>query len=269
MTDHTGDTAGDRAGRGSPSGRVPTNTRLLRILEIIARAGRPLTPTEINAELGLPKPSIHRLCATLVEQGFLAPAPDGRRLQPARRARDMASGVLFASRLHIARRQILIEVAREVRETVNFVVPEDDGMSYADRVETDWAFRVQLPIGTHVPFHCTASGKTFLAGLEPAARRRFVAALTLEPHTPNTITEARALLAELEAVAERDYAIDNEEFMEGMVAIAVPVRDRQGRFVAALAFHGPTMRLSFETLLAGREVLTRGAERLARAILDE
>ena len=64
----------------------------------------------------------------------------------------MASGILHASRLHIARHQILQDVAATVGETVNFVVPEDAGMSYFDRVETDWPFRVQLPVGTHVLF---------------------------------------------------------------------------------------------------------------------
>ena len=76
-------------------------------------------------------------------------------------------GLLYNSRDHMARRQILLNIANKVKETVNFVVPEASGMNYIDRVETDWAFRIQLPIGTNVPFHCTASGKCFLASLSP------------------------------------------------------------------------------------------------------
>ena len=105
------------------------------------------------------------MCNTLSEEGFLFREKPGKKLRPARRLRRLASGLLQASRYHIARHQILLNVAEQVGETVNFVMPEEDGMSYIDRVETDWPFRVQLPVGSHVPFHCTASGKVFLASL--------------------------------------------------------------------------------------------------------
>lgn len=249
--------------------RIPTNLRTLLILEIVGRSDSPMTPTEINAELGLPKQTIHRLCATLVEEGFLIYEPSGRRLRPARRARLMATGLLFASRTHVARRQILEDVSRQVRETVNFVVPEADGMSYLDRVETDWPFRVQLPIGTHVPFHCTASGKTFLSCLPKSARLKMVASLSLERMTANTITDPMRLLAELDEIARQGFAFDNEEFVDNMVAIAVPVRDRDGRFVAALAFHGPTMRLTLPNMLDRKHVLVAAAERLSKVLTDD
>jgi DNA-binding IclR family transcriptional regulator len=249
--------------------RIPTNLRTLLILEIMGGSDVPLSPTEINSKLGLPKQTVHRLCATLVEEGYLVYEPSGKRLRPARRLRLLASGVLFASRIHISRRQILTNVAKEVRETVNFVVPEINGMNYLDRVETDWPFRVQLPIGTHVPFHCTASGKTFLAGLSRSARRKMVAALHLEEKTKNTVTDHAQLLEQLDDVARLGYAIDNEEFMEGMVAIAVPINDSCGRFLAALAFHGPNIRLSVENMIERKSVLTDAAHKLGQILIDE
>ena len=255
-------------GQGRSGERIATNLRTLLILEIMGRSDDALTPTQINQELGLPKQSIHRLCATLVEQGFLAYEPDGKKLRPARRMRAMASGILHASRLHIARHQILQDVAATVSETVNFVVPEEAGMSYKDRVETDWPFRVQLPVGTHVPFHCTASGKTFMATLSPRARRIMVESIRLEACTPNTITDPERLLAELDQIASQGYALDREEFMEGMVAIAVPVRDHDNRFMAALAFHGPTVRLSTENMVARRNVLVEAAANLTQALTE-
>lgn len=225
-----------------------------------------MTATEINARLGLPKQTVHRLCATLERTGFITRQGASRRYAPARRLRDLGAGLLHSSRHHIARRQILLNVAQQVHETVNFVVPEADGMSYLDRVETDWAFRIQLPIGTNVPFHCTASGKCFLASLASKARRALVAALTLNPLTPQTHTDQAALLDDLARIAARGYSLDEEEFMEGMVAIAVPVRDGAGRFVAALAYHGPTQRLSVADAIARRDILLHAAARLSEAL---
>lgn len=248
---------------------IPPNLRTLLILEILGTSDRPMTATEINEELGLPKQTLHRLCATLEQHGFITRLGSDRRYQVARRLRELGSGLMYSSREQIARHQILREVSREVRETVNYVMPEDGGMRYLDRVETDWAFRIQLPIGTNVPFHCTASGKCFLASLAPDARARFVDTLQLTRMTEATLTDPTQLLAELSEIARRDYSLDREEFLEGMVAIAVPVTDPKGRFVAALAFHAPTQRVSLEQAIARRDTLHRASVKLRRVLFPE
>ncbi len=250
--------------------RIPTNLRTLKILEVLGRADRAMTATEINDALGLPKQTVHRLCTTLEREGYLVRLGHSKRFVPARRSRDLGAGLLFSSQHHIARRQILMDVAAHVRETVNFVVAEDAGMSYVDRIETDWMFRIQLPIGTHVPFHCTASGKCYMASLAPAARTRFVTSLTLERYTDETHTDPEPLLVELEGIAREGYSLDHEEFLDGMVAIAVPVTDPRGRFVAALAFHGPTQRISLDEAVTRKDVLQDAAARLRDALyLDD
>lgn len=250
----------------SESERIATNLRTLRILEILGNASHPLTPTQINADLGLPKQTIHRLCKTLVEEGYLTGDGHSKGLRPARRLRALASGILFTSQFHIGRHQILEDVAEKVSETVNFVVPQAEGMIYLDRVETDWPFRIQLPIGTHVPFHCTASGKTFLASLPPKTRTTMVQSLPLKALTDNTLTDSDALLEELALVRKRGYALDNEEFVEGMVAMAVPIKDADRRYVGALAFHGPVQRLDLEDAVSRKEILVDGAKRLSLSI---
>ncbi len=242
--------------------RIATNLRTLRILEVLGNADRPMTPTEINAEIGLPKQTVHRLCKTLLEEGYLVKNTVGKGLRPGRRLRMMATGILYASRFHIARHQILVELAQQISETVNYVVPEEEGMFYLDRVETDWPFRVQLPIGTHVPFHCTASGKAFLASLRPANRRSVVDSLNLRKLTANTLDTAEALLEELDQIASQGFAVDNEEFVEGMVAIAAPVLDSAGRYYASVAFHGPTQRLSIAAAMNHKDVLFEAVRKL-------
>ena len=253
----------------SDESRIPTNLRTLLILEIMGKSERPLTATQINAHLGLPKQTVHRLCATLEKEGFLTRQKDSMHYAPARRLRVLGAGLLNTSRMHIARRQILLNVARTVGETVNFALPDNAGMSYADRVETDWAFRIQLPIGTQVPFHCTASGKCFLASLKAKARNTIVSALPLEAMTENTLTTQDGLMDELEHINQTGFSIDNEEFMEGMVAVAVPVRDTSGAFLAALACHGPTQRFSVDDAIAHKDHLTQAAAQLTEALFAE
>ena len=249
--------------------RIPTNLRTLLLLEVISQAGEPMTATDLGRQVGLAKQTAQRLCTTLEAEGFLTRHGNSKRYLPARRTRDMSAGHLFASRAHIARRQVLEDVARQVSETVNFVVAEDTGMSYLDRVETDWPFRVQFPIGSNVPFHCTASGKTFMASLPPKVRRSFVEGIDLSRQTTQTHTTPASLLEDLAVVAKRGFALDQEEFIDGMVAIAVPVRDPAGRFVAALAFHGPVQRMTIKSAMARKDVLTDGARRLTNVLFTD
>jgi len=259
------DTAGAHMvdGRDKGGEHVPTGVRSLYILEALARAGTPLTPTDINETLGLPKPTIHRLCKRLEREGFLEKDLDGRRYLPGRRLRGMSRGVLGFVRFMHARRAVLRRLSERVGETCNIALPEDGGMVYLERVETRWPLRVQLPVGTQVPFHCTASGKLYLSSLPRERRENLVRLLDLTPHAANTITDPDELLAALEQISESRIGTDNEEFVAGMVAAAVPIRDRDGRMMAGLAVHGPTQRLSLADALGWVDALQAAAEELA------
>lgn len=248
--------------------RIPTNLRTLLILEVIGRSDNAMTATEINDEIGLPKQSVHRLVATLEKKGFLNREPGGKRYRPSRRLRLMGAGLLHASRFHITRHQVLLTVASKVQEAVNYVIPEESGMHYLDRIETNWPFQIKLPVGTNVPFHCTASGKCFMASLSKAARYRFVSGLNLRALTNKSFINFEELLIELDKISKQGYAIDDEEFVDGMRAIAVPVTDHTGRFVAALAFHGPSQRLSVSVLKDRINVLCDGAKALKQGLLS-
>lgn len=221
-----------------------------------------MTPTEINETLNLPKQTVHRLCTTLESEGFLTRSLDGKRLKPARRLLDLGAGLMQSGRNHFLRHQILINIAAQVEEAVNYVVPNETGMHYLDRVDTNWAFRIQLPVGSDVPFHCTASGKTYMASLPLSARRAFVRGLNLSEETTKTYTDPEKLLNELAVTRKRGYAIDDEEFMDGMIAIAVPILDPQGRYIASLATHGPAQRITLEKAVANKDVMQAGAKLL-------
>lgn len=250
------------------SERIPTNLRCLLILEVLGRSDRAMTATEINAHLNLPKQSIHRLCSTLEAEGFITRAGGSMHYHAARRLRELGAGLLGHSHQHIIRHQILETVSRKVGETVNFAVPRADGMSYIDRVETDWAFRVQLPIGSRVPFHCTASGKTFLASLPSAKRRRLVDTLDLSEQTPCTHVTPDSLLADVKRVAKLGYALDREEFITEMVAIAVPILGPNGQYIGAVSFHGPTQRMSIESAVMALPLLQKASKRLSHTLLE-
>ncbi|WP_294622771.1 IclR family transcriptional regulator [uncultured Roseovarius sp.] len=234
---------------GDKSETIPTNLRLLMVIEEVARAGVPVTPTEVNTHLGLPKPTIHRLFSTLEDEGFLQRDLDGRTYSPGPRLRTLAGGVLSSLRIRTARQAILKRLSREIGETCNIALPDRDAMTYLERVETEWPLRIQLPIGTRVPFYCTASGKMYLSTLARAHVVKYLESIDLEAKTPNTLTKHDDLFEELRVIRKQGYSLDREEFMPDMIALAVPILDENQRLMATLAFHAPTQRVSIDEAL--------------------
>lgn len=180
--------------------------------------------------------------------------------------RLLSINTLSSERVRTVRLAILKSLAVAVGETCNLAIPERDGMFYLDRVETHWPLRIQLPVGTQVPFHCTASGKMYLSTLRPDYLERFLRNYTLERQTDKTITDPRKLQAELDTTRERGYATDDEEFMVGMTAIAVPILDNRGRLLSTLSIHAPEQRSHVPDLIAYLPPLQLAATELAAIV---
>lgn len=246
--------------------QIPTNLRLLMLLEEVAKAGVPVTPSAVNETLHLPKPTIHRLFATAEAEGFLQRDIDGRSYSPGRRMRLLATNTLSSERVRTVRLAVLKSLAMAVGETCNIAIPERDGMFYLDRVETHWPLRIQLPVGTQVPFHCTASGKMYLSTLRPDYLERFLRHYHLEKKTDQTLTSPADLEAELALTRKRGYSTDDQEFMAGMTAIAVPILDDRGRLLSTLSIHAPEQRRHVSELIENLGVLQNAAAELAQIV---
>ncbi|WP_413717249.1 IclR family transcriptional regulator [Silicimonas sp. MF1-12-2] len=243
-------------------GQIPTNLRLLLIIEEVARAGVPVAPSVLADTLGLPKPTMHRLLVTAEEEGFLQRDVDGRSYGPGRRLRRLAGNTLSSQRVRTERLIIMKALADEVGETCNLAAPGRFGMVYLDRVETHWPLRIQLPVGTQVPFNCTASGKMYLSSLRADKLDRVMSWLELEPQTARSITDKDKLREELALTRSRGYSTDDEEFMDGMAAIAAPIKDSEGRLLTTLSIHAPVQRYDLGSLIKMLPQLQKAAARI-------
>ena len=251
------------------SGSIPTVLRLLLVVEEVARQGVPVTPSEINQQLKLPKPTIHRLFATLEEEGFLQRNLDGKSYTPGPRLRVLAAEVLSARSLRSARLAVMTALAEDVGETCNLAIPDRDEMLYLERVETKWPLRIRLPASSRVPLYCTASGKLYLSTLTEAQIDGYLLHRELVVHTPHTITLRERLREEIALVRRNRYAQDDEEFMEGMVALAVPINDQQGRLLSTIAFHAPVQRMTMQEARQHLPRLRAAATELSQLVTDD
>ena len=240
--------------------------RVYRIIELVAGSPWPISYAEISDRLELTKPTAHRLCELLESQSIIQRAVDGKSFIPGPRLRFLSMEVLGSSNMLLERQLVLQSLADKTGETCNLTVPVGTEMLYLDRVETEWPLRIALPVGSRVPLHCTASGKLYLSQLASRERRRLIGSIKLERFTENTIVDSEALWEELRNVREEGVGVDNEEFVEGMVAISVPINDTHGRICATLAVHGPLPRLTVAKAMSHVPCLREAAERLEATI---
>jgi IclR family acetate operon transcriptional repressor len=236
--------------------------RSLRLLALLANEGRALSLADLAAQLSLPKGTAHRICTQLLATGFLARDVDERSFSVGPALRQLAFDTLNHGVVRGLRHEVLSELVRQVGETCNFTTLDGAQVLYLDRVEAQWPLRLTLDVGSHVPLHCTASGKLFLAQMPKKERDALIDQITLTRMTANTITDAGKLRAECDAIAKRGYSSDREEFIAGLVAVAVPVLDAAGQVRAAIAVHAPTARMTMEDAVKRIGALKEAAARM-------
>ena len=243
-----------------------TVPELLSLLELVAARAQPATLAELAASCDAPRPTMHRWLASLTGAGLLQRAPDGRRFELAPRASQLAFSILGNQPGAAVRHDILQRVAQDVGESCNLTVLHGTQVTYIDRVEAMWPLRVSFQRGSQVPVHCSASGKLFLALMPPAKRDALLEGCPLERHTANTLGDREALARELKAIRKQRYALDREEYLLGLVCLAVPIVAKAGNkqpCVAALAIQAPVARLDSEHILDKLPRLQAAAQSLS------
>lgn len=238
------------AEQGDIAGETSSTLKAFGVLEVLVRAGRAVTLSELMQATELPKPTLHRTLSLFEEAGFLSREPGGRAYIIGERLSRFGLDVLRNDGAATLRRIVLRRVVSEIGESCNLAVLHKGALIYLDRIEAEWPLRLQIPVGgVAMPPHACASGKLLLAHLPLVERQRLLALMALERFTGRTITDRGVLAAELERIVHDGFAVDNEEYVLGVACVAVPVHDRRGDVVASVAVQGATARLPLQSAI--------------------
>jgi len=247
------------------SSDTPNSTLLrgLAIMNAVANSPRPLSIADLVTELGLAKPTVHRIASQLVEENYLQRNPSDKRFVLGHKLKEFSMSVLSNASIGSPRRAILEALSNEIGETCNCTMLDGNQTVYFDRVECNWPIKINLQAGSRLPLHATASGKLFLAYMRKTNRENILKAAPLTACTEHTITSANELKDQLKTIKKQAIAFDNEEFIDGMIAIAVPIFDSNNRVCFTVAVHAPTTRQSMESLSEYIPSLHQAADALA------
>jgi DNA-binding IclR family transcriptional regulator len=226
-----------------PTPLTKSLVRAMDILKAVTAAPAGANPAEIADQLGLPRPTVYRLLATLGAVGMTERDGNGawfvgpELLRLGRRADHAGTLVTRAQ-------ATLEELVAETGETAMLAIARGPfDVEVVSQVDAPNLLSVAQWVGRPIAAHASAAGKIVLSELEPEDRTRYVKALMLPAFTADTITDHDRFLEELDAVAQRGHAETVDELENGLTGIAAPVRGHGGTLVAIIGAYGPTARV--------------------------
>lgn len=239
--------------------------KALRILELFDGDHRELSLSDLARGLGLRPGSIYPIVYTLWRHGYLERDPETKKYRLGLKFLLQANHILSSLDIREQAKPVIRRIAREFGVNTHLAVLYEDEVLYLDREEAAPSVVIPSVIGRRVPAHCTALGKVLLA-FQPEVAERVLSKGELPALTPKTITSPVGLRRELEGVRKAGYAVDDEEFHEGNVCVAAPVRNYRGTVVAAISLSLPKSRLEREPLERFVGAITEGALEISRSM---
>lgn len=229
-----------RAQKAKPQKKgIQVIARAAAVLRCLENEPDGLSLGKIAERVDLSRSTVQRIVDALSEEHLLiAASPTSRvKLGPAilRMAQNSSFDFVEFIRPHIA------ELSRETGETVDVSAMQKTRTVFVDQVVGSARLLAVSKIGEAFPLHCLASGKAMLATLSDEELVKVIGRRRLEPHTPNTVTNIKALKNELAEIGKTAIAYDHEEHLEGVSAVGTSIQEPGGKLYA-ISVPVPTVR---------------------------
>jgi len=215
--------------------------------------------TETANELGLAKSTAHRYLATLKRLEFAVKDPEDHTYRLGLRFIGISEDVKNRDSHYQMAHQKAKQLARSTGERAQFIVEEHDRGIYVHRERGEQAVKTDAREGKRVHLSATAAGKAILAYLPRSRVEEIIDRYGLPQYTDNTIVSEEELYQQLEEIQERGYAINREEYINGLYAVGAPIRTSGGAVLGALSVSGPTNRVKDQMDNGDIPKLLRGA----------
>ncbi|SER97261.1 transcriptional regulator, IclR family [Rhizobium sp. NFR03] len=264
---NTADHSGDRVAQSAASD-TGTLGKAMAVLELVVKADIPLRFTDIHALSGQPRGTLHRHLSHLVDEGLLFQRAD-LAYEPGLRLLSFAHRAWSRNDLRRIARPHLDRLHAETGETVHLGVLRNTEIVYLDKVESRQTVRMESQIGRVSPAYCTGLGKAALSVLPPARLEASLARISYHPFTANTHRSQTALVADLDRIRQRGYAIDAEEHEAEIRCVAAPVAtgdtvSESRGIVGGISVTGPAYRVTLCQLEAWSERVRDAANAISR-----
>lgn len=229
------------------SGELNSVKNALKILKAFKINAHQKGVLDLADELGISKSSVHRLLKTLESEGFVTKAKNNAKYELGMSLIELNTIYLKHLDIYDVTLESMMKLVTLTGETSHLAILENDAIVYLNKLSNQQSVEVESHIGHSNYIHCTASGRVLLAYSSTATINRIMEQ-PLMRFTRNTIVDAHLLLKELQNTKKIGYAVVQGEYRANMTSIALPIKNLQGKVIAALNIVAPTNRLTEEKI---------------------
>lgn len=224
---------------------MKTIEKAFDILEFFVRNEGDFSISEIAEVIKLNNSTSHRIVSTLVKRGYVSQKVKRGKYHLGPKLLEFSINFGKSNKIREVALPLLKELSNAVNEAITLAIMDSHEAITIEHVMASHEFKLRTfsPVGSRNPLHCTGLGKVFLANMEGKELEGFLKNKGLPRYTKYTITNFKKLQREFQVIKREGIARDSEENELGVNCIAVPVKDHEGKVVAALSIATPTVRI--------------------------
>lgn len=205
---------------------APSVKKAFKILQTIADSSSGLGVTELSKRLNMGKSTVHGITMGLEALGVLVRDPIQKKFNLGYTLLELSRRAYARIELRDIARSPLERLMEKVGETVFLGIMNGDHVTILDVVDSHNEMKITSPPGTRLPLLAGATGKVFIAQLEEKKAKEIIQKMGLVRFTSKSILDQKKFLKEIEETKKKGYAIDDEEYMPGVRAIAAPIQTK-------------------------------------------
>lgn len=244
-----------------------SSEKLLNLMEILSQEEAPVRLSDLAAKLEMNVSTVSRFLAALQKRGYVSQSEERGTYILTYKICQLANNVTSRMDYRNICQPHLKKISRIFGCTTNLIARYEYSVIYLDVVPGPQQLMVPLQrIGKVAPLYCTGGGKLFLQHFTEEELRSYASINTFHRYTDHTICSLGALREELRTIAERGYAIDDEECELGTRCLAVPVLNYTGNIQAAISINAPITKLTDQYIQQNAPILKEIAMEVSRQL---
>lgn len=250
----------------NPNYPVKVLDKSLSILETLLQRGSLMSITEISNKLEMYPSTVHRILDTLKSRGYVEQEPQNQKYQLGLKLVELGMAKFHKIDLIEEAIPFLKELVNQCNETVHLGIFDQGKVLYLAKEEPDQNIRMVSQVGKRAPVYSTSLGKILLAYLPKDERKVVTDKIKYTSFTKNTINNKEKLEEELDKVKKQGFALDKEENEKGVCCTAAPIRNYQGKVIAAISISSPVYRINIKKQKCLRENIVRISRKISKRL---
>jgi len=243
-----------------------TINRTFDLLEVFLRVKGEIGIMELADLSGLSVGAAHRIATACTKRGYLKQTLKRGKYSLSPKLLQFSKAIKETLNVENTAYPFMVELNELSGETVNLVILDDYEAVGIESIDSKEDLRLSITIGRRMPLHSTAVGKVLLAFMTDEELLNFLNKKELSRRTAKTITDFNVLKNELITIRQEGVAIDNEENSLGVICIGAPVKDNDGRVLAAVSISVPSVRLTTDRIIEQKSLVKKCARKISQAM---